>query len=924
MQQAIQRRGNLVFEAMGIPHFPLLPAVIILCYFMLGHCVASPKKTSCTVQDGRADCSRLSLSAVPPDLPRNITSLDMSHNRLVGIPTPSLTPYQGLLHLNVGFNSITRLDQGLCQTLSLLQTLNVEHNEVHVLETEDIIHCTNLTGLNLGSNRLKPKGEPFLVLQSLKFLDVSQNNLLSARLGSQPQLPRLENLNLALNIFTTLTKHDFYFLNQSSLQFLNLSSVSLKTLEPGCFESISGLHTLIMDKSNMGTLVISKLCSELSGTAINALSLQKMKLVTLTSTTFIGLEKTNLTSLDLSSNGMGKIENGSFQWLSRLQTLILAENNIKHLTKGTFEGLKSLKKLSLSKALVKSHTSSTPIIDDFSFQPLSTLESLILQRTSVRDLTEHTFTGLTSLTELDMSWSSYSSLKNLTKKTLASLAGSPLRVLNLTATAIVQINPGAFSNLGNLTTLLLDFNYIKQTLTGKEFEGLGQIQEIHLSNNRQSVNLNSTSFVNVPSLRVLTLGKSLTVSALDKDPSPFRSLSNLTSLDLSNNNIANMRENLLDGLVNLKVLKLQHNNLARLWKSANPGGPVLFLKGTQSLLSLQLDSNGLDEIPEEALKGLSNLHDLSVANNLLNSLKDSIFDDLSSLKVLRLQKNFITTVRPEVFKTPMSNLSVLVMDKNPFDCTCESILWFVTWLNNTNTTTVPGLSDQYKCNTPLAYFNHSIMDFDTLSCKDMAPFEALYILSSTVVIMLIVTALLVRFHGWRIQFYWNIVINRTLGFSDATVEEGREFEYDAYVIHAAEDASWVEKRIASLGNENCKFCLEDQDSVPGMSQLESILENIRKSRKILFVITERLLRDPWCTRFTAHQALHQVIEDSRDSVILVFLQDVHDYKLSQSLFLRRGMLRPCCILNWPIHKERVPAFHQKLLIALSMTNRLQQ
>nr|QMO95000.1 Toll-like receptor 3 [Pampus argenteus] len=921
------QRRDLVSEAMCGPRVLLLPAAIILCYLMTDsyRCVAAQKKNSCYVQDGRADCSRLSLSAVPPNLPWNITSLDMSHNRLVAIPPHSLSPYPGLLHLNVSYNSITKLDQGLCQTLPLLQTLNVGHNEVHMLEQKDMSHCTSLIGLSMASNRLKLKGEPFVALQSLKFLDVSKNNLLSAKLGSHPQLPSLEELNLAFSSFATLKKDDFAFLNHSSsLQVLNLSSVSLKTLEPGCFKPISGLHTLIMDGSNIGTLIISKLCSELSVTAIDVLSLQKMKLVTLTNTTFTGLQTTNLTLLDLSGNGMGKIEEGSFQWLSSLQTLILADNNIKHLTKGTLKGLKSLKKLSLRKALVKSKTSSTPIIDDFSFQPLSTLESLNLQRTSVRDITEHTFTGLTSLKELDMSWSSYTSLKVITNKTLISLAGSPLRTLNLTGTAIVNINPGSFSGLRNLTKLLLDFNFIKQILTGKEFEGLGQIQEIHMSNNHQTVNLSSTSFVNVPSLRVLTLGKSLTVTALNLNPSPFRPLTNLTFLDLSNNNIANIRENLLDGLVNLKVLKLQHNNFARLWKSANLGGPVLFLKGAQNLLSLQMDSNGLDEIPKEALRGLNNLHELSLANNLLNSLKGQIFDDLISLRILRLQKNLITAVRPEVFETPMSNLSVLVMDKNPFDCTCESILWFVTWLNKTNTTSVPGLRDQYKCNTPLLYFNHSLMDFETLSCKDMAPFHALYIMSSIAVIMLTVAALLVRFHGWRILFYWNITINRILGFSDAKVEEGREFEYDAYVIHAEEDASWVEKRMAPLENDKCKFCLEDEHSIPGMSQLESIVENMRKSRKILFVVTEKLLQDPWCTRFTAHHALHQVIEDSRDSVILVFLQDVHDYKLSRSLFLRRGMLRPCCVLDWPVHKERVPAFQQKLLIALGMTNRLER
>ncbi|KAJ4945067.1 hypothetical protein JOQ06_013605 [Pogonophryne albipinna] len=689
----------------------LLPTMIIICCLMPGphNCVALPRKTSCHVHDSIADCSHLSLSAVPQNLPSNIISLDLSHNRLKSIPPVSLSPYPGLCRLSVSHNSITKLDPGLCQALPLLQTLNMGHNQVHVLKKEDVNHCTNLTWLIMASNKLKLQGEPFSALQRLQVLDVSLNKLQSAKLGTQIQLPNLVSLNLALNDFTTLKKDDFLFLNNSSsLLVLNMSCVPLKMLEPGSFKPISGLH----------------------------------------------------------------------------------------------------------------------------------------------------------------------------------------------------------------------YNFIKQILTGKEFEGLDQVEEIYMSNNQQTVNLKSTSFVNVPNLRVLTLRKSLKAEAVNLDPSPFSPLTNLTFLDLSNNNIANIREDMLKGLANLKVLKLQHNNIARLWKSANLGGPVLFLKHTPRLVTLQMDSNGLDEIPAEALRGLGNLRNLNLSSNLFNRLKDTIFDDLDSLRVLNVQKNLITAVRPEVFKTPLANLSLLVMDKNPFDCTCETMLWFVTWLNETNMTHVPGLRDQYLCNTPLAYFNRSIMEFDPLSCKDMTPFQTLYILSSTAVVMLIVTAFVVRYQGWRILFYWNILINRTLGFSDAHVAEGREFKYDAYIIHAEQDSSWVERRLSPLENDKCKFCLEDRDSLPGMSQPASILDNMKKSRKILFVVTETLLRDPWCTRFIAQHAIHRDIEANRDSVILVFLQDVHDYKLSRSLYLRRGMLRPCCILDWPVHKERVPAFHQKLLMALGMTNRL--
>ncbi|XP_034044651.1 toll-like receptor 3 [Thalassophryne amazonica] len=917
---------DLFYEAIRGPRLLLLPGVIIMCCFLSSPChwVASQKKTACNVEDNRADCSHLSLNEVPANLPSNITSLDMSHNRLVALAPVSLAPYTGLLHLDAGFNSITRLEEGLCLRLALLQMLNMEHNEVHLLQREDLIHCVHLTWLNMAGNRLKIQGELFSALTSLQFLDVSKNNLRSAKLGTQPQLPSLVTLRLSFNSITTLKKDDFFFLNQSFLQVLDLTSVSLKTVEPGCLQPISSLNTLIVDGNNLGTLVISKLCSELSDTAIRSLSLQKVKLVTLTKSTFKGLENTNLTFLDLSDNSMGKIEEGSFQWLPTLRNLTLVDNNIKHLNKDTFQGLKCLTKLNLRKALVKSRTSSTPIIDDFSFQPLGALETLVLQRTAVRELTEQTFTGLTSLQELDISWSSYASLRNITNKTLASLAGSPLRKLILTGTAITNIGPGAFSSLKNLTHLFLDFNFIRQTLTGKEFDGLSQVQVINLSNNHQTIELSFKSFINVPNLQVLTLGKSLSGTTLYLEPSPFKPLVNLTILDLSNNNIANIRPDMLDGLTNLKTLRLQHNNLARMWKRANLGGPVLFLRGVQRLSILDLDNNGLDEIPLEALRGLTNLHELSLANNLLNTLMDTVFDDLLSLQLLRLQKNLITTVRPTVFAQPLANLSLLAMDRNPFDCTCESILWFVTWLNHTKTTIAPGLKHQYICNTPLAYFNHSVMEFDTLSCKDMAPFWALYVLSSTVVTTVIVIALLVRFHGWRIQFFWNIVVSRTLGFSDAKAEEGREFQYDAYIIHAEEDASWVERRLIPLEEDNCRFCLEDRDSVPGMSQLASIVDNMRNSRKILFVITENLVNDSWCRLFKAHHALHQVIEASRDSVVLVFLQDVHDSRLFRSLYLRRGMLRPSCILHWPVQKERVPAFRQKLFIALGMTNRLQE
>jgi toll-like receptor 3 len=117
------------------------------------------------VRNGWADCSHLRLKEIPPNLPWNITGLNVSHNRLVELPPASLATYPGLVHLDVGFNSLTKLEDSLCQTLGLLRTLTVQHNEVHRLTEKDLRNCTNLTELNLAGNRLKLHGEPFAALQ---------------------------------------------------------------------------------------------------------------------------------------------------------------------------------------------------------------------------------------------------------------------------------------------------------------------------------------------------------------------------------------------------------------------------------------------------------------------------------------------------------------------------------------------------------------------------------------------------------------------------------------------------------------------------------------------------------------------------------------------------------------------------------------
>ncbi|XP_005373496.1 PREDICTED: toll-like receptor 3 isoform X2 [Chinchilla lanigera] len=888
----------------------LLPLCILCASF----------SNKCTVTHKVADCSHLKLTQVPDDLPTNITVLNLTHNQLRRLPPANFTRYSKLLVLDGGFNTISKLEPGLCQNLPLLKILNLQHNELSHLSDKTFMFCMNLTELYLMSNSIqKIQNNPFRNQKNLIKLDLSHNGLSSTQLGTQLQLENLQELLLSSNKIHALRSEELDFLGNSSLQKLELSSNQIKEFSPGCFHVIGKLFGLFLNNAQLGPSLTEKLCSELANTSIQNLSLSNIQLYGISNTTFFGLKQTNLTMLDLSHNNLNVIGNDSFAWLPHLKYFSLEYNNIAHLSSRSFYGLFNVRHLNLKRSFTKQSISlaSLPKIDDFSFQWLKCLEYLNMEDNNIPGIKSSMFTGLINLKYLSLS-NTFTSLQTLTNETFLSLAHSPLRVLNLTRNKISKLESGAFSCLGYLEVLDVGLNEIQQELTGQEWRGLGNIFEIYLSYNKY-LQLTSNSFMSVPGLQRLMLRR-VGLKSIEGSPSPFHNLHNLTILDLSNNNIANINDAMLEGLEKLEILDLQHNNLARLWKHANPGGPVLFLKGLSHLHILNLESNGFDEIPVEVFKDLSELKSISLGLNNLNILPPSLFDHQKSLKSLNLQKNLITSVEKNVFEPVFQNLTYLDMSFNPFDCTCESIAWFVNWINQTHTN-ISELSSHYLCNTPHQSHGLPVTLFDTAPCKDSAPFELLFMINTSVLLIFIFIVLFIHFEGWRFSFYWNVLVHRVLGFKEVDAQP-EQFEYTAYIIHAYKDRDWVWENFSPLEEKDrsLKFCLEERDFEAGVLGLEAIVNSIKRSRKIIFVITQHLLKDPLCKRFKVHHAVQQAIEQNLDSIILVFLEDIPDYKLNHALCLRRGMFRSHCILSWPAQKERT--YDVILILHVSTTYRL--
>ncbi|XP_007892376.1 leucine-rich repeat-containing G-protein coupled receptor 6 [Callorhinchus milii] len=148
-------------------------------------------------------------------------------------------------------------------------------------------------------------------------------------------------------------------------------------------------------------------------------------------------------------------------------------------------------------------------------------------------------------------------------------------------------------------------------------------------------------------------------------PNAFGNLHFLEELRLSGNHLKRIPMHAFAGLYNLKVLMLQNNQLKRLpsetlWDLPNLQSlrldanlisviPQNSFEGLQSLRHLWLDDNALTEIPVRALNNLPSLQAMTLALNKITHISDDAFVNLSSLVVLHLHNNNIQSLGRNCF-----------------------------------------------------------------------------------------------------------------------------------------------------------------------------------------------------------------------------------------------------------------------------------
>ncbi|XP_054452425.1 carboxypeptidase N subunit 2 [Anoplopoma fimbria] len=300
-------------------------------------------------------------------------------------------------------------------------------------------------------------------------------------------------------------------------------------------------------------------------------------------------ESPQLTKLIFMNNALRSIHSQAFEHLTELQELEISGNPwLEHLYLGTFSKQGNLTKLLLNFNRFKT-------VLPGMFDSVKQLETLQMKGNMISDLPTFLLLNLHSLRFLDLS-------QNMLK----------------------DVNRETFSGLARLEILRMNNNLISN-LTSDMFHNISQLIELHFEGNN--------------------------VSEL-----PDGIFSMLTKLK-----VLNLRGNLLT-IFSDKVFGFETTHLKELNLKGNRLTELSSLSSLTSLTDLILSSNQLSDLPEDIFRNVTALENLDLSENHLSLLPEMIFHDLFSIKSIHLHKNNLSRVDGKLFQDQLLIQQIYLSD----------------------------------------------------------------------------------------------------------------------------------------------------------------------------------------------------------------------------------------------------------------------
>ncbi|KAK8593825.1 hypothetical protein V6N13_042608 [Hibiscus sabdariffa] len=531
--------------------------------------------------------------------------LRLSNNRLVGTLPEWIGQLQNLKELHLNYNLLEGPIPASLGQLSNLSDLGLGSNELNGTLPDSFGRLSGLSIFDVSSNHLTGiiSEVHFAMLSKLKILHLSANSFILN--VSSDWIPPFQVRNLDMGSCHLGPSFPNWLRYQEEVKFLDFSNASISDNMPNWFWDIS---------SNLSLLNVS--FNQLRGQLPNPLNVAPFADVDLSSNLFEGpvpLPAVEIALLDLSNNQFsGAIPQNMSESMTDLVFLSLSNNQLTGGIPNSISNMLSLQAIDLSrnkligsipssigncpylKVLDLGNNTLSGVIPD-ALGRLLQLQSLHLNNNNLTGSIPPSFKNLSSLETLDLA-------NNGLSGNIPPWIGDgfpALRIISLRSNAFSGEIPSKLSNLGSLQILDLAEN----NFTGSIPASLGDLKAMA---NEQNI----IRYLLYGNYRGVYYQESLIVNLKNQTQKFTKTLSLVTSIDLSGNNLNGDFPESLTKLSGLIVLNLSRNHIT--------GDIAETISKLHQLSSLDLSRNNLTgEIPS-GLSSLSFLAYLNLSNNHLS------------------------------------------------------------------------------------------------------------------------------------------------------------------------------------------------------------------------------------------------------------------------------------------------------------------
>ena len=802
----------------------------------------------------KVDCGHRGISAVPSDIPRKTTTLDLSYNTITVLTRYDFDSLFHLENVDLSYNKIQVIDTGTLDKLKNLSYLNFENNNLSIcdnasLPTDLFKNQNHLRILNLKRNLFCEKypDQTFRYLKGIESFHI--NAVPNLKLGySFGLMHRLKLLDLSGKEDEDLKKDDVRITNDSftavgntTIKTMVFQHASLREIEINAFAPLKNIETLDLSyNDNLETHKALETAYGLKNSYINRFLLNRTH-----------------------SGGILRLENHFLRYLNQtsIKHLSLDYNSIYTLEDGYHHNFAKLESLSLGDNLFST---------GHFIRELGHLKNLKLLNVSWRNrdrLDEKRLSNSYILTEVGNVSNAYKSQTGVSRN--GSIHSEPV--------------------LFFFCPPRLEYLY------ASHLKVVGPIPHIVSSKNRvRYLDFSNNGFCPWEG-PIQNINRSIHLSVLH--------------LDLSNNGCNQISENFFDSFPELTYLKIGGNKLRKIITSKRS---LLF--SLQKLELLDISSSFLTMLPDTFLKRQSKLRCLDVHDNAIVDINFSLEHmarldeiDLSNNNIMVLQKNTCNEL------TALSYLTNISIDltNNTISCSCNT-LHFIKWLRHTRVKLKNFTSYTCKMQNGQTRYIHAL-DLDALErrCFSKGPMVFDIILLGSGILLITGISFLFRYRYGIELFCLKLRLKRRGYLECLDIDKNK---YDAFVSYSEGDRAWIWDNFTPRLEIDRKMtlCIYERDFVPGKLLTDNIIRSIFSSRKIVLVLSRNFLESSWC-RYESQLAQIRRIEERTDIIVIIKLTPLPVDLLSNDLI---ALMNTVVYLEWPLDEADREEFYRRLEIAL--------